>query len=67
MNNKTNTTPITKTSNEWIKEEEYTEIIIMDPDGWDRQNYEYSFNEELITKEEFFNRLSLSTCMHKVL
>jgi len=37
------------------------EIISIDPDGWDRNNYEYSFNEELITKDEFMNRIASST------
>lgn len=52
----------TKTSNDWYKEipKEHN-VIILDPDGWDRKNYEYSFNEELITKEEFLMRISRST------
>lgn len=37
--------------------------IIVDPDGWDRNNYQYSFCEELITKKEFNNRLMKSTIM----
>ncbi len=57
----------TKTSKEWYdlvyKEHK---LLILDPDGWDRKNYEYSFNEELITKEEFKQRVSKSTiqCRH---
>jgi hypothetical protein len=51
-----------KTSEEW--EEELAEgWIIMDPDGWDRKNFDYSFKEERITKEEFYKRLSLSTVL----
>jgi|688.fasta_scaffold761113_3 hypothetical protein len=46
-------------SSEWIKQYGY---IILDPDGWDRTNFDYSFNKELITKEEFEKRLSESTC-----
>ncbi len=38
-------------------------ITILDPDGWDRSNYDYSFNKELITKEEFDRRLMWSTCI----
>lgn len=55
-----------KTSKEWFEEvpEEHG-LIIIDPDGWDRKNYEYSFNEELITKEEFMKRLNYSTTMCK--
>lgn len=49
-----------KTSDKWHKELEPS-LIILDPDGWDRKNYDYSFYEELITKEEFYKRLSQST------
>lgn len=47
-----------KVSSEWIKE---YNIKILDPDGWDRKNYDYSFNKEKITKEEFERRLVRST------
>jgi hypothetical protein len=53
-----------KTSKDW-----YAEILqglgfcLMDPDGWDRKNYEFSFNEELISKEEFVKRIMYSTCI----
>lgn len=47
-----------KTSADWDLESEY---IILDPDGWDRQNYQYSWYEEKITKEEFDRRLFEST------
>lgn len=55
---------IKKTSQQWYESipKEF-KFIIMDPDGWDRKNYEYSFNEELITKEEFVRRTRNSTCM----
>jgi len=36
---------------------------VLDPDGWDRKNYEYSFNQELISKEEFKKRFYMSTVM----
>lgn len=52
-----------KTSQEWQKG--YPDIVVLDPDGWDRQNYDYSFNEELISQEEFLDRLSMSTCIFK--
>ena len=52
---------IKKTSEEWLRERENI-IKIIDPDGWDRSNYQYSFYEELITKEEFDKRLLMSTC-----
>ena len=53
---------ITRTSQEWydLIPKEY-QLVIYDPDGWDRSNFDYSFNEELITKEEFQMRLSSST------
>lgn len=35
--------------------------VILDPDGWDRKNYQYSFHEELISYSEFQTRLSKST------
>ena len=51
-----------KTSVEWekIANEEYG-LVIMDPDGWDRTNFNYSFREELITEAEFKKRVSSST------
>lgn len=49
-----------KTSDEWLKS--YPELTILDPDGWDRKNYDYSFYLEEITKEEFDNRVCYSTC-----
>ena len=51
-------TEIKKTSAEWIKETNYK---ILDPDGWDRTNFEYSFYKEEITFEEFQKRLFMST------
>lgn len=52
---------IKKTSAEWSKE--HPEIIILDPDGWDRENFDYSWSEELITEAEFNRRSVYSTCM----
>lgn len=53
---------IKKTSAEWIKEVGYE---ILDPDGWNRTNFDYSFNKEKITMEEFQKRLSFSTVRRK--
>lgn len=50
-----------KTSLDWYKK--HDTVVILDPDGWDRKNYDYSFNEEKITEEEFLRRRSMSTCM----
>lgn len=47
-----------KTSEEWQKE---CTIIILDPDGWDRKNYNYSWYEEKITRLQFENRMTYST------
>jgi hypothetical protein len=53
---------VEKTSQQWYDELRKTSnITIMDPDGWDRTNYKYSFTEELITKEKFEERLSRSS------
>jgi len=54
---------IKKTSAEWIKEVEYE---VLDPDGWDRNNFDYSWNKEKITFDEFKRRLSFSTVCVKV-
>jgi hypothetical protein len=53
-----------KTSQQWYEELQtlYPDFLVMDPDGWDRRNYQYSWHEELITNEEFEKRLSKSTC-----
>jgi hypothetical protein len=48
-----------KTSAQWLRE--FKDLTILDPDGWDRLNYEYSFNEELITRGEFRYRANRST------
>lgn len=52
-----------KTSAEWYKEDQelFPGFIILDPDGWDRKNYDYSFNVELIDRKEFDRRVLWST------
>jgi hypothetical protein len=50
---------VMKTSREWIKDYPLT---IIDPDGWDRTNFVFSFNEERVTLAEFKYRVSMSTC-----
>ena len=41
------------TSQEWnLIIYPYNEVIIMDPDGWDRQNWTYSWYEEMITESD---------------
>ena len=53
---------IKKVSTEWEKECDYR---VLDPDGWDRKNFEFSWFKELITEDEFFYRLVRSTVMYK--
>jgi len=48
-----------KTSIEWDR---LCKIEVLDADGWDRKNYQFSMYEELISREEFEVRLSASTC-----
>jgi hypothetical protein len=49
---------ITKTSFQWSQNCDYK---ILDPDGWDRVNWDYSWHEEEITFKEFEKRLFMST------
>lgn len=51
-----------RTSKEWAAYFE-NEIQIIDPDGWDRDNFDFSFNQEKITFEEFEYRACRSTCL----
>jgi hypothetical protein len=51
-----------KTSEEWSKN---SSVIILDPDGWDRCNFQFSWYEEKITFEEFEMRTFISTCQRK--
>lgn len=52
---------ILKTSQEW--QEIFYTIKVADPDGWDRKNFQYSWHEERITREEYNNRIEKSTVM----
>lgn len=51
-----------KTSEEW-QEEVKDFCTVLDPDGWDRSpaGWNYSWHEELITKQEFCSRVAVST------
>ena len=44
-----------KTSQQWFELE--PNIQVYDPDGWDRSDFQFSWYEELITKEEYSKRL----------
>jgi len=49
------------TSEKW--QELYPNPKVIDPDGWDRENYQWSWYNQSITYTEYQRRLSLSTCM----
>lgn len=52
-----------KTSEQWSNQLGYRlNEHIIDPDGWDRQNFDYSWYKEKITEAEFMSRLMRSTC-----
>jgi hypothetical protein len=53
-----------KTSEEW--QNLFPEAIVLNPDGWDRKNYHYSWYEEKITFTEYNRRLSQSTCKNSI-
>ena len=56
-----------KTSDEWEKIGLPPGILlILDPDGWDRKNWQFSWFEEKITKEEFNKRVLRSTVRMQV-
>lgn len=50
-----------RTSEDWIGEPEFENYTVLDPDGWDRKNFDYSWYAEMITKKEFNRRLAMST------
>ena len=53
-----------KTPEEWLATEEYAGHTVLDPDGWNRRDFQNSWREPL-TKEEFDARLSKSTVQIK--
>jgi hypothetical protein len=53
------TMKLDKTSEVWQRA--FPRCVIIDPDGWDRNNFRYSFYEEKISLEEYNNRLLKST------
>lgn len=50
-----------KTSLQWLSFYQGINLKIIDADGWGQTNFDFSFNKELISKQEFFKRLSFST------
>jgi len=55
-----------KTPDEWLQTDEFKHITILDPDGWNRQaeDWDKEWNTPL-TKEEFTNKMMMSTIMTK--
>lgn len=49
-----------RTSSDWLKIVA-PDTLVLDPDGWDRTDFENSFYREKITYEEFQYRLMMST------
>lgn len=49
-----------RTSAEWHREE-FAMYKIVDPDGWDRSNFDYSWYIERISATEFTTRMANST------
>lgn len=37
---------------------------VLDPDGWDRKNFQFSWHEEKITFEEYKSKVMISTCSY---
>ena len=52
-----------KTSVSW---QEICRVLIGDPDGWDRTNFNYSWYKEKITRKEFERRMCFSTCFWRI-
>lgn len=50
-----------KTSEQWANFLLEPGQLILDPDGWDRQNFQFSFFEEKINEDEFNRRMMFST------
>lgn len=49
----------------WLKTEDFKGYTILDPDGWDRGNYEESWSKP-ITKTEMWDRLHKSTVIRPI-
>ena len=47
------------TSAEW--QNHLPKFQVLDPDGWDRRNYQFSWYEEKIDRNEYDKRLAQST------
>ena len=54
-----------KTSEQW--QQQFPNVKVINPDGWDRKNFQYSWYEELITYDEYCQRVVVSTCSIKLI
>jgi len=45
---------------EWLETEHFAGVLILDPDGWDRKNFDKSWSE-LINRDEMERRMCMST------
>ena len=54
---------VKKSSAEW--QALNPEVQVLDPDGWDRRNFQRSWFDEQITYEEYVKRRNKSTCRLK--
>lgn len=52
-----------RTAEEWQRLN--PDVIVIDPDGWDRKNHKKDWYEDLITYQEYVQRRQQSTCMFK--
>lgn len=53
-----------KTSEEWYNQKYAGKTKIIDPDGWDRSNWGFSWYEEIISEMQFELRFAASTIHH---
>lgn len=52
----------TMTADRWLSTPEFRRYTVADPDGWDRKNFDVSWNEK-IDRDEFIRRLTGSTVL----
>ena len=54
----------TMTAEQWLATPYFQNYTVLDPDGWDRKNFDVSWNEK-IDRDEFQRRLMQSTIQVK--
>ena len=57
-----NAEKVLRTPDQWLAEPQYRGIVVVDPDGWDRKNFEQSWSEP-ISEAEFSARMMMSSCL----